>query len=124
MDQFGLKMNFLCILQVSRIVFVLKLNSIIISYYPFARQKLKSAGALALNMPRHRPLCYRLRVNFPKNLRFLMQMCRTKGYRVILIVRSSTDDTIRSALDKTQLSLTTVGSKFDGRESPATSIHF
>jgi hypothetical protein len=26
MDQYGLKMNFLCILQVSRIVFVLKTN--------------------------------------------------------------------------------------------------
>jgi hypothetical protein len=33
MDQFGLKMEFLWILQVSRIVFVLKLNSIIISRF-------------------------------------------------------------------------------------------
>jgi hypothetical protein len=53
-----------------------------------------------------------------------MQMCRAKGYRVILAVRSSMDGAIRSALDKTQLSLTIVGSKFDGRESPATSINF
>jgi hypothetical protein len=58
MDQFGLKMNFLCILQVSRFVFVLKTN--LYNYFSIFNhlwtgpQIPESAGALAQMQPRHR----------------------------------------------------------------------
>ena len=51
MAQFGVKMNFLCILQVSRFVFVLKMNFYkyfsVFKHLWTGRQNLKSARALA-----------------------------------------------------------------------------
>ena len=70
MDQFGLKMNFLCILQVSRIVFVLKIN--FYNYFSAfiilwtGRRISESARALAQMLLRLRIMQKGLRVVFPK----------------------------------------------------------
>jgi hypothetical protein len=70
MDQFGLKMNFLCILQVSRIVFVLKTN--FYNYFSAfiilwtGRRISESARALAQMLLRLRILQIGLLVVFPK----------------------------------------------------------
>jgi hypothetical protein len=70
MDQFGLKMKFLCILQVSRIVFVLKTN--FYNYFSAfiilwtGRRISESARALAQMLLRLRILQIGLLVVFPK----------------------------------------------------------
>jgi hypothetical protein len=66
MDQFGLKMNFLCILQVSRIVFALKTNFYnyfsVFSILWTGRRFSERPGALVLKVIRQRVQGYGPRV--------------------------------------------------------------
>jgi hypothetical protein len=91
MTQFGAKMNFLCILQVSRFVFVLKMN--FYNYFSVFNllwtgpQFLESAGVTVKKSPRLREQLVGLRVLFPKTIRFLSQNVPAKGYAPISAVR-------------------------------------
>jgi hypothetical protein len=88
MVQFGAKMNFTCILQVSRIVFVLKTN--FYNYFSVFNllwtgpQFLESAGVTVKKSPRLREQLDGLRVLFPKTIRFLSQNVPAKGVRADL----------------------------------------
>jgi hypothetical protein len=85
-------MNFLLFKQVLGIYSYIK-NSFEITFTGFfiswtGRQKLKSAGSLALNIQRLRSLCYGLWVHFPKTEGFICNIGRPKGYGAIRAIRS------------------------------------
>jgi hypothetical protein len=91
MAQFGAKMNFLCILQVSRFVFVLKTkfcNYFSVFKHPRTRPHFpERSGGLAHDFHRHRLLYIRLRVDLSILEGLFCKTTRPKGYPTTLAAR-------------------------------------
>jgi hypothetical protein len=88
-------MNFLCILQVSRIVFVLKTNfcNYFSIFNPFwtGPRFLVNSGTSVLKILRHRVQGYGPRVQNPKPEGFMCKLARLKWFGRISAVRSTRD---------------------------------